>query len=170
MKIIYSGLLLISLLYSCALFKQNTKTIEEQERLSDRQTRVKRVEEMESSNQMQRLTFRQDSLQSAYSFWLWPKGNIKFAAGNGFEGSFDSILVKGNLNQLTRQTEKADQSILGKATIKSDLTEKLKDKSVEKKKILKSFPTIIWPMIILVILIIAAFSFRKTFFNRTKTN
>jgi hypothetical protein len=148
-------------LVSCSLFKRSYSTKEASESVVRNNQTIQQDEQSDYTKQLEKVVQQKDSSQSDYQLRLWPKGKLTFSAANGFEGEFDSVFISGRSDRRAQRTSSANYSSSARhdrsLNFKADSTVK----EVLKKADKRSTPDYIWIMVVLGILLIAAFIFRK---------
>lgn len=139
MKVIYLALLM-AMLDGCSLFKRTTKSAGENKETSNLETKLTKDSEAEHRKESQFLNYRSNSIQSVYRFYLWPKGKMQFSTSSGFEGDFDSVVVMGKINQLTRLGTQNKINEDDKEQEKSTLNQHVESKNEKKNSLIRSFP------------------------------
>lgn len=94
-------------LSGCALFKQTQRQSAGSTSSYGQQDLLRLDSQQLSRREASRYTFRADSSRMRYEMFLWPKGEIRFGPQGSFNGSFDSIRIKGKLNQGSAQQDAA---------------------------------------------------------------
>ncbi|WP_158800623.1 hypothetical protein [Pedobacter sp. L105] len=93
------------MLTSCALLKRNSRTSNKTEQETNSVTRLATTSEIKNITNANEVVYQKDSIQAGYSIWFWPKGKFSFLPTGGVTGEFDSVLLKGNLQQIRKSTQ-----------------------------------------------------------------
>jgi len=151
---------LIVLLASCGLMKTTTTNKE------NRELEISTASQLRKNEQQERLTltdsiFDHDDVKlSSFDMILWPKGNIRYNVNGGFEGSFDSLLVKGKQQQFSRSSGRLQHGDSNKTTSVVQTDQQKKEKTAEKKVSKQASPDL-KVMVGLLILVVALFYYVK---------
>lgn len=147
----------VLLFCGCSLLTKTVKTTNKDIQEANLRTNLKATTGLDKTKSMQYLYRGKDSMMSAYQIQLWPKGKIVFNESFGFEGEFDSILMKGNLGKLStlEAATKIDQQ--DKSKIGLDLIGEARSRSENKTAVEERFPNYVLIIICGLVLATALF-------------
>jgi hypothetical protein len=106
-----AGLLLV--LSSCGGMRNVEKDRAKEQIVLDRSMSLQYLDRLKSERKIKSLLFKKDSSSGSYQVQIWPKGNFKFSADQGFEGNAAQVLVQGTTQQVGETLSKnvvAEQS------------------------------------------------------------
>ncbi len=161
MKLIHLYVFILTIIFGCSLFKRTTKSEQENHSTSGQQMFTRSLNETDNLKKTQSLTYRHDSVQSAYHLFLWPKGNIKFTPTEGFEGSFDSVLMTVYEDVIRKTGDKLNVESREIAKSDTDKSHEFLVTSSEKKAVNKNFPDVTWLILGFILMIIVGFIVKK---------
>ncbi|SEA43840.1 hypothetical protein [Pedobacter hartonius] len=118
MRVLALGCLLLVSFEACSLFRQTTKTKEEESTSARTDTGLRIISERERKAFSNMLTFKRDSGSRNYTVQVWPLGNFTFSPERGFEGQAEKVLITGQDRQVRSSSNlvKTQELSRGKTT------------------------------------------------------
>lgn len=113
-------LLLFLITSGCSLFKNNTKTREEQVINMKNQSSFSSAGQKNWLKQTGSFSLFRDSSDASYSVQVWPRGAFSYSAENGFKGEAEKVIISGNSRNVGTAAfaENVKEQDQGKFTLK----------------------------------------------------
>jgi hypothetical protein len=141
----------------CNMLKKTTRTKEEHTLEENMELRKSSARIQEKLTDTKFLTLRRDTAWGVYTVQLWPRGKFTYLPTGGFEGVFDSILVRGKIAKGSGYVSQNTVKEISKQKESSDSVLKTNKKSVESNRQIERIPDIKLILVISIVAIITLF-------------
>lgn len=116
----------------CSVFKNGTKSREEQELMMKNQSSFSSTEQKDWLKKTGSIWFFRDSADANYSVQVWPRGVFSYSVENGFKGEAEKVVIAGNSSNVSTAafSQNVKEHDQGNVTLKQQNEERLDIKGV----------------------------------------